>query len=396
MDIKSIRKKIFIYGSYYIDYGVGESISINQREHKMSEFNEAFTTLIKHAKKTKLKSPLDKAYQLKEEKRIERIFEKELKIMYNHRLDKFVKIDQPLVLISQIQRSGGTLLSQLFDMHPECHVHPHELLISHPYKWHWPDLDLNKPEVWFDKLFDKRYTTKFILEGYSKNPRKDNISRTFPFLLLPKLQKQIFYKCVESSEVKTQRDILNCYMTSYFNSWVDNQNLYGNSKKYIVAFTPRINMFEDSLERFFKDYPDGKLISILREPKNWFSSAHRHSPQAYPLKKAIQLWKDSANAMLNSKKNYGDKVYLVCFEDLVSKPIESIKSLTNYLGINYNEILLTPTFNNFTIKANSSFKTSNYGVIKGPLSRYKNLPQDEQDFIDKEAYSLYEKVRKLC
>ena len=30
-----------------------------------------------------------------------------------------VDVNVPLVLISQVQRSGGTLLSQLFDGHPE-------------------------------------------------------------------------------------------------------------------------------------------------------------------------------------------------------------------------------------------------------------------------------------
>ena len=43
----------------------------------------------------------------------------------------------PLVLISQIQRSGGSLLSQLFDGHPEVHAHPHELKIGYPKKDTW-------------------------------------------------------------------------------------------------------------------------------------------------------------------------------------------------------------------------------------------------------------------
>ncbi|MEJ2731377.1 MAG: hypothetical protein P8185_23185, partial [Deltaproteobacteria bacterium] len=33
----------------------------------------------------------------------------------------------PLALISQAQFSGGSLLSHLFDGHPQLHVHPHEL-----------------------------------------------------------------------------------------------------------------------------------------------------------------------------------------------------------------------------------------------------------------------------
>ncbi len=35
------------------------------------------------------------------------------------RIGRLVEVREPLVLISQIQRSGGSLLSQLFDGHPE-------------------------------------------------------------------------------------------------------------------------------------------------------------------------------------------------------------------------------------------------------------------------------------
>ena len=37
------------------------------------------------------------------------------------------RVDQPLLLITQAQRSGGTLLLRLLDGHPECHVVPFQL-----------------------------------------------------------------------------------------------------------------------------------------------------------------------------------------------------------------------------------------------------------------------------
>src|SRR5919198_369926 len=61
------------------------------------------------------------------------------------RLRHLVEVREPLVLVSQIQRSGGTLLSQLFDGHPQCHAHPGELHIGWPRKRYWPPLDLERP-----------------------------------------------------------------------------------------------------------------------------------------------------------------------------------------------------------------------------------------------------------
>ncbi len=112
------------------------------------------------------------------------------------RLEHLVPVTEPLVLCSQIQRSGGTLLSQLFDGHPECHAHPHEIKIGWPREANWPPLDLDRPGDWFERLFEKKALTHFV-EGYQKRGAKLEAKTypsydVFPFLFLPRLQKAIF------------------------------------------------------------------------------------------------------------------------------------------------------------------------------------------------------------
>src|SRR5207248_11619044 len=97
------------------------------------------------------------------------------------RLAHVVEVRQPLVLVSQIQRSGGTLLSQLFDGHPECHAHPQELHIGYPKKRHWPRLDLSRPDTWFETLRE-RIAGRYLRKGYRKENAADE---EFPFLFLP-------------------------------------------------------------------------------------------------------------------------------------------------------------------------------------------------------------------
>ena len=71
-----------------------------------------------------------------------------------HRL---VPVDQPLVLITQAPRSGGTLLMRLFDGHPACHAIPHELSTLLPTSLPlpreadraWKVLDHPMLETWF-------------------------------------------------------------------------------------------------------------------------------------------------------------------------------------------------------------------------------------------------------
>src|SRR5262252_8179077 len=102
------------------------------------------------------------------------------------RLEHAVSVHEPLVLVSQVYRSGGTLLSQLFDGHPELHAHPHELRIGKPTSRDWADLDLGAPDTWFASLYDW-YAGMHFRRGYSKLastlPKEGQERDVFPFLL---------------------------------------------------------------------------------------------------------------------------------------------------------------------------------------------------------------------
>jgi len=89
----------------------------------------------------------------------------EIKQIYKQRLEHLIEINQPLILISQIQRSGGTLLSQLFDNHLERRCHPDELHIGYPKKHIWPDLNFeDNPGNWFRLLFEQKNIVFFVMD----------------------------------------------------------------------------------------------------------------------------------------------------------------------------------------------------------------------------------------
>lgn len=136
-----------------------------------------------------------------------------LKDLFQVCLQGLSPVTSPLALISQIQRSGGTLLAQLFDRHQEIHAHPYELKIGKPKKYIWPKIDLNdNAERWFSTLFEDDIIEHFK-GGYRKYRRQDE---TFSFIFLPSLQKKIFLKYFDLVESITQRDVFDAYMTSYF------------------------------------------------------------------------------------------------------------------------------------------------------------------------------------
>ena len=308
---------------------------------------------------------------------------------YQAYMERIQPITAPLALISQIQRSGGSMLSQLFDGHPQVHAHPHELKFGYPKKHNWPSIDLNdRPERWFEILFEDN-VVDHLRHGYKK---MDKYEETFLFIFLPSLQKKIFLKYLNSIETVALRDVFDAYMTSYFGAWVNNQNLLG-VKKYITAFTPRLAMMDTNMASFFNIYPRGRLISVVRDPRNWFPSATRHQLDKYgDIEKALGQWVDSARSMVRNKQKYGDRVCVITFEDLVSRTEAVMRYLAEFLNLNFDNLLLTPTFNKFPIKPNTSFKLEKPGIMTSALERYKTLSREELAVVEKATGKVYEEV----
>jgi hypothetical protein len=308
-------------------------------------------------------------------------------------LDHTRHVTCPLALISQIQRSGGSLLSQLFDGHPELHAHPHELKIGYPTKYTWPKLDLrNDPNRWLETLFEYSVLSHFK-KGYKKEKKRDD---AFLFLFLPSVQREIFLDYVGSIDSLTLRNVFDGYMTSYFGAWLNNQNSYGQ-KRFITAFTARLAMRNENMQSFFEIYPDGRLISIIRDPKNWYPSAIRHKPRiCRGIRDGLDLWKKSAQAMLRNKDRYGDRVRILTFEDLITKTRAVMLYLAEFLEIKFDNILLMPTFNKYPIRANTSFEAEKDGIISSTLQRYKTLAREELEFIESTSKELYGKVLSVA
>jgi hypothetical protein len=297
---------------------------------------------------------------------------------------------EPLALISQIQRSGGSLLSQLFDGHPEIHAHPHELKIGYPKKYIWPQINLNEPApCWFHILFEES-VIRLSKQGYKKEPTSDI---TFPFIFLPALQKKIFLKYLDSLSAISLRDVFNAYMTSYFGAWLNNQNRDG-SKKIVTAFTPRLAMSADNMDTYFKIYPDARLISVVRDPSNWYPSALRHNlkikkDKYSDIEIALQQWKECTQSAIRNKERFGERVCIIKFEDLIGDPGAVMHCLAEFLEIEFDPVLLTPTFNKSPIRANTSFKEEKTGIVKSTLARHETLSAAEISMIVEMTQDVY-------
>ena len=303
------------------------------------------------------------------------------------------RLRAPLVLISEVQRSGGTLLSQLFDGHPDIAAHPQEIKIGHPTDEDWPPID---PALSADKnfniLFDSKIT-ELVRTGYSKG-KLDQNPRRHGFFYVPRLQYAIFRRLYTSEPPANTRDILNHFLTGYFNAWLNYQGDL-KAKRWITAFAPCLTNHEANVAAFFDSYPDGRIVQVLRDPATWYPSAKQHRKSAWrrrDIEGFLDMWCLSAEAMLRNKSLYADKVIIVRFEDLLGDTMRTMRALARELDINFDPILLNPTFNGRPIRANSSFAVETSGVLNEPLQRQKTLTAEERALIEQRCRALYDRT----
>lgn len=297
-------------------------------------------------------------------------------------LNNTVQIDHPLILISQIQRSGGSLFSRLFDNHHQVYTLPIEMFCI---KNEWlKKNDFNNPKRFY--LRHNSYMQRYLFKGFDKGTNKINNRIFFDFNF--GLQEEI----LQQFEADSERESLNRFFTSFFNSWTNFRNIRGD-KQFVLAFAPRTiqDIWKQNPERsFYSAYPNGYLISIIRDPKNWYSSAEKHSSSYSTPEKAFHLYNSCLEASINVKKERSDQVILVRFEDLIANTENVMRMICNKIGIDYTSNLLEPTFNSIPTKSNSSHQRV-LNIDKSVLTR---TPKKDIDhvFTYKKSVKLYEKA----
>ncbi len=298
--------------------------------------------------------------------------------------------DLPLVLISQVQRSGGTLLAQLLDHHPNLLTHPHELHIGYPNKWDWPKIDMKDgPEIWLERLFERTIAKFLAKEGYTKSDGNSFALRekkAFPFSL-PVLVSEFDR---HARAAKSPRECVAAYLSAYFQAWQVTHPL--GEKKWFAGFCPRMLLHEESISGFFGDYPDGRLIACIRDPFSWYASSMRHDEEYKDIEHAIELWRQSAEAALRQLDARPNSTYLITYAALVENSREVMAGVADFLGVPLTENMLEPTYAGERILPNSSYDINQYGIHRMSIDAGDRLNNEQQNFITRAAGELYNRA----
>jgi hypothetical protein len=308
------------------------------------------------------------------------------------------KAHQPLrlelVLITQIARSGGTLLAQLLDAHPECLTHPFELEIGRRRR-QWPELsaeELVEPEAAFDVLYE-RSIDRFIMEGLSPHlPGSRNETR-HPFRFSRSTCRRVFVGAWRSQRPTSQREVLDLYFSAFWAAWSEAPDRH--TARWLAAFRPGAVADPAFTTGFFGDYPSGRLVSIIREPVSWFASAQRHKSNYAEASRAGALWVESVVATLQLKRERPEQVYVDSFERLVGDTAAFTRDLADWLGITWNASMLEPTMAGRPMRADSSFADGTFGIRTASIDRRDAVSDLDRREIERRCRSLHDEASTI-
>jgi hypothetical protein len=321
----------------------------------------------------------------------------EAESVFEARRGALVPIQQPLVLISQIQRSGGTLLNSLLDGHPQLHVHPWEIQVGHPDKYHWPPIDLDAGvEAWV-QILSEAWLSRIFRYGYRKDRFGGPLAEeALPLMIAPSFVDRLFRLLVADDPPTSPREVLDRYFMAFFNAWLDCQGLWDGPKKWLVGFCPRL-AWGDSRGRWRSDYPDGRLVAILRDPRGWYASARSHQTRYGDLDVALDEWRTGADEIADAKREAPDQVFVLTYERLVAEPEEVLRPLAAWLEIDWAPSLLEPSFNRHPVPPNSSFEIPARGIRTESLKRWEvELDDAERARIEERELPTYHSACELA
>jgi len=309
------------------------------------------------------------------------------------RKKQYNSFNYPLLITSGLQRSGTHLANNLLRDHHQILSYYGELQIGKPNKYHWPDLqDKKNIKKRFAALMPRNLARKYLsLERYHKS-KGEHDNFVFDFILF----RKIFLQLEKKNEKFDQRTTLNNFFTAYFNAYLNcNHSNFYDKYKYIAAPVPGITIIKKSIEDFFRDYPDGKIFILIREPFIWWNSARNHTKNLK--NNGLDRYEKTLTNTIWARDKYKNNVFAISFDHLIKNTEQSVDSILRHADLEFNEIATYPSKFPAYANDNSTFghkKTK--AILKDKIKRAVDIPEEDRLHIKTRIYPLYEKVLESC
>jgi len=243
----------------------------------------------------------------------------------------------PIFFIMGRPRSGTTLLSTLFDAHPNVKIPPEFPIMLPLYQ------EFRKVKDWNEKAI-----LSFVAFIFQHNVF---IHRTLENL---KIDRNEF-----------TADLMTLEHTGTIQDFLKKLNEQGFSlfpKQEILRIGDKNPVYSIYTKRFLKIFPEARFICIIRDYRDNFISMRKLSDlklEAPILTLQVYRWRYVAKLFLKCAKRFPDRFRIIRYEDLVTNKSEVLEELCQFIGIPFE-----PAVFDFYKKKEETFKTYNNPLVE--------------------------------
>lgn len=278
--------------------------------------------------------------------------------------------DHPIFICGH-PKAGTSLLRAVFDSHPQLIVYPEETIFFRRFLPQAQGLDMNE---------QLDLAARSILHIFKWNQQKPDPSQakfpgrdysTIPFEAVNQAMRQI-----AAQRWQHAGDTLSAAILAF-------GQVSGQTTPETRCWIEKSPYNEYFSAQIFTWWPEARCIHIIRDPRdNYVSYRRKHatwSPEFFAAN-----WRRSTQAGLNNQQQYGAQRYLILrYEDLAQTPDVTLPKLIEFLGIDWNPSLTSPTRAGTQWQGNSMFADQFQAISAAPIARWKEqLPAQEAAVID--------------
>lgn len=313
-------------------------------------------------------------------------------------------IDSP-VFVTGLMKTGSTLLLSLFDGHPELLVYPDEPSFERLFTRAYEGPRALTRDFLFgtpNPLHFNRFVQRELLDEAGFSPRD--------FRSVPKLEAldgldrgalaaKVELRGLSSGEggfdPRAYHEALGEGLAEL--SAVDRRGAVvaaaralqvgagrqGSPPERWLFKQPLPEYRASSFEWFFREFPSGSAVVLVRDPRAYVTSllddVERQSGggrgllarSAYFLRRLATLEDDYLGFAAAADRYGPERVRIVRYEDLVSETEREMRALASFLGIRFDEALLTPTKAGARVEVPTATAPGADRVYAGSLERYR-------------------------
>jgi hypothetical protein len=263
------------------------------------------------------------------------------------------------VFICGHPKSGTSLLRSILDSHPQLIVYPEETVFFRRFLPIAQGQTLERQLALAEEYLIHIFTWNFATPPASQKGFPDRDYSSIPFEAIKQEMRDLV-----AATYRDERDILSSVILAY--GKVTGQ--LRDTSRHWVEKSPYNEFFG---EQIFHWWPESRCIHVVRDPRDNYLSYHsKHatwSPEFFSLN-----WRRSIQAGEDNFVKYGKNRYrIIRYEDLVQSPEELIPQIMEFLQIEWDSSLFTPTRGGTSWQGNSMFSNKFTEISAAPVGRWR-------------------------